>query len=219
MNYFDLFPNVELPSFSDKRRSSYDYITLKNLFKRGRVRNDIYGNVTSFSKYLVLDGERPDTVARKLYDNEQLDWIILLSNNIINVQDEWPMGQYEFQRYLDNKYSKEQLGEIRHYTTNEIRNKEGILVLQGGLIVDSDFTYNYTEIDGTIQSVNSVSSVSYLQHEIEENDKKRTINVLRKKYIGIIIDDMRKIMSYTDSSQFVNRKLKKGDNIRNAEPR
>lgn len=215
MNYFDLFPNVELPSFSDKRRSSYDYITLKNLFKRGRVRNDIYGNVTSFSKYLVLDGERPDTVARKLYDNEQLDWIILLSNNIINVQDEWPMGQYEFQRYLDNKYSKEQLGEIRHYTTNEIRNKEGILVLQGGLIVDSDFTYNYTEIDGTIQSVNSVSSVSYLQHEIEENDKKRTINVLRKKYIGIIIDDMRKIMSYTDSSQFVNRKLKKGDNIRN----
>jgi hypothetical protein len=215
MNYFDLFPNVELPSFSDKRRSSYDYITLKNLFKRGRVRNDIYGNVTSFSKYLVLDGERPDTVARKLYDNEQLDWIILLSNNIINVQDEWPMGQYEFQRYLDNKYSKEQLGEIRHYTTNEIRNKEGILVLQGGLIVDSDFTYKYTEIDGTIQSVNSVSSVSYLQHEIEENDKKRTINVLRKKYIGIIIDDMRKIMSYTDSSQFVNRKLKKGDNIRN----
>ena len=215
MNYFDLFPNVELPSFSDKRRSSYDYITLKNLFKRGRVRNDIYGNVTSFSKYLVLDGERPDTVARKLYDNEQLDWIILLSNNIINVQDEWPMGQYEFQRYLDNKYSKEQLGEIRHYTTNEIRNKEGILVLQGGLIVDSDFTYNYTEIDGTIQSVNSVSSVSYLQHEIEENDKKRTRNVLRKKYLGIIIDDMRKIMSYTDSSQFVNRKLKKGDNIRN----
>lgn len=215
MNYFDLFPNVELPSFSDKRRSSYDYITLKNLFKRGRVRNDIYGNVTSFSKYLILDGERPDTVARKLYDNEQLDWIILLSNNIINVQDEWPMGQYEFQRYLDNKYSKEQLSEIRHYTTNEIRNKNGILVLQGGLIVDSDFTYKYTEIDGTIESVNSVSSVSYLQHEIEENDKKRTINVLRKKYIGIIIDDMRKIMSYTDSSQFVNRKLKKGDNIRN----
>lgn len=215
MNYFDLFPNVELPSFSDKRRSSYDYITLKNLFKRGRVRNDIYGNVTSFSKYLILDGERPDTVARKLYDNEQLDWIILLSNNIINVQDEWPMSQYEFQRYLDNKYSKEQLSEIRHYTTNEIRNKNGILVLQGGLIVDSDFTYKYTEIDGTIESVNSVSSVSYLQHEIEENDKKRTINVLRKKYIGIIIDDMRKIMSYTDSSQFVNRKLKKGDNIRN----
>ena len=101
MNYFDLFPNVKLPSFSDKRRSSYDYITLVNLFKRGRIREDIYGSVTSFSKYLVLDDERPDTVARKLYENEQLDWVVLLSNNIINVQNEWPMGQYEFQRYLE----------------------------------------------------------------------------------------------------------------------
>ena len=72
MAYFDLFPNVELPSFSNKRNSNYDTIVVKNLFKRGRVRNDIYGNVTSFSKYLVLDGERPDTVARKLYDDEQI---------------------------------------------------------------------------------------------------------------------------------------------------
>ena len=218
MNYFDLFPNVELPSFSDKRRSSYDYITLKNFFKRGKIRDDIYGSVTAFSKYMVLDGERPDTVARKLYDNEQLDWIVLLSNNIINVQDEWPMGQYEFQRYLDNKYTKEQLSEIHHYETNEIRYGD-ILLLQKGLVVDSDFTFKYSTPDGSNQSVNSVESVSYLKYEIDKNDEKRSINVLRKKYIGTIIDDMREIMTYTDSSQFVNRKLKKGDNVRIAEPR
>ena len=219
MNYFDLFPNVKLPSFSDKRRSSYDYITLVNLFKRGRIREDIYGSVTAFSKYLVLDDERPDTVARKLYDNEQLDWVVLLSNNIINVQNEWPMGQYEFQRYLDNKYTKDQLGEIHHYETKEIRNSRGILLLQGGLIVDSNFTYKYTDDTGVVQSVNDVVSVSYLKHEIDKNDAKRSINVLRKKYIGLIIDDMKQIMTYTDSSQFVNRKLKQGDNVRIAEPR
>ena len=114
MNYFDLYPDVELPSFSDKRRSSFDFIKIKNLFKRGKIRDDIYGAVTAFSKYTVLDGERPDTVARKLYDDEQLDWVVLISNNIINVQDEWPMGQYEFERYLDNKYSKEQLLSLIH---------------------------------------------------------------------------------------------------------
>ena len=54
MNYFDLFPNVDLPSFSDKRKSSYDYITLKNLFKRARIRDDIYGSVTAFSKYVII---------------------------------------------------------------------------------------------------------------------------------------------------------------------
>ena len=219
MNYFDLFPDIELPSFSDKRRSSFDYIRIKNLFKRGRVRDDIYGNVIAFSKYLVLDGERPDTVAKKLYEDENLDWIILLSNNMINVQDEWPMGQFDFQRYLDNKYSKDQLGEIHHYKTNEIRNQSGILLLQNGLVVDADYTFKYTEIDGTVQTVNSVKSISNIQYEIDKNDAKRSINVLRKEYIGIIIDDMRQIMTYTDSSQFINRKLKKGDNLRIAEPR
>ena len=219
MNYFDLFPDVELPSFSDKRRSSFDYIKLKNLFKRGRVRDDIYGNVTAFSKYLVLDGERPDSVAKKLYDDENLDWIILLSNNIINVQDEWPMGQFDFQRYLDNKYSKDQLGEIHHYETNEVRNENNVMLLQAGLIVDSDFTFRYSNDDGTIESVNSVQSVSNLKYEIDRNDAKRSINVLRKEYVSIIIDDMRQIMTYTDSSQYVNRKLKKGDNLRIAEPR
>ena len=218
MNYFDLFPNVELPSFSDRRRSSFDYITIKNLFKRGRVRDDIFGNVIAFSKYLVLDGERPDSVAKKIYEDENLDWVVLLSNNIINVQDEWPMGQFDFQRYLDNKYSKDQLSEIHHYETNEIRNENGILLLQGGLIVDADFTFKYS-LDGTLETVNSVKSISNLNYEIEKNDAKRTINVLRKEYVSIIIDDMREIMTYTDSSQFINRKLKKGDNLRIAEPR
>ena len=218
MNYFDLFPNVELPSFSDRRRSSFDYITIKNLFKRGRVRDDIFGNVIAFSKYLVLDGERPDSVAKKIYEDENLDWVVLLSNNIINVQDEWPMGQFDFQRYLDNKYSKDQLSEIHHYETNEIRNENGILLLQGGLIVDADFTFKYS-LDGTLQTVNSVKSISNLNYEIERNDAKRAINVLRKEYVSIIIDDMREIMTYTDSSQFINRKLKKGDNLRIAEPR
>jgi len=219
MNYFDLFPDIELPSFSDKRRSSFDYIRIKNLFKRGKVRDDIYGNVIAFSKYLVLDGERPDTVAKKLYEDENLDWIILLSNNMINVQDEWPMGQFDFQRYLDNKYSKDQLGEIHHYETNEIRNQSGILLLQKGLIVDADYTFKYTEIDGSVQTVNSVKSISNIQFEIDKNDAKRSINVLRKEYIGVLIDDMRQIMTYTDSSQFINRKLKKGENLRIAEPR
>ena len=218
MAYFDQFPDVLVPSPHNTRTSSNDFVLAKNLFKRGKIRDDIYGSVTAFSKYMILDGERPDTVAKKLYDDEQFDWIVLLSNNIINVQDEWPMGQYEFQRYLDNKYTKEQLSEIHHYETNEVRHGD-ILLLQKGLTVDSDFTFKYSAPNGLIQSVNSVESVSYLKYEIDKNDEKRSINVLRKKYIGTIIDDMKQIMTYTDSSQFVNRKLKKGDNVRIAEPR
>ena len=218
MAYFDLFPNVELPSFSSKRNSSYDTIVVKNLFKRAKVREDFFQNVTAFNKFRVTGDDRPDNVAFEIYGDEELDWVVLLSNNIINIRDEWPMSQYDFQRYLDNKYDPVQLGQIHHYETKEIRKQDGILLLQGGLEVDADFTFSYS-YDGVEYNVNEVISVSNLQYEIDKNDAKRSIYVIRPEYVSTIINDMREIMTYTDSSQFINRKLKKGDNVRIVEPR
>ena len=218
MNYFDLFPDVQLPSFSNKRNSSNDYITTKNLFKRGKVRDEFFQDVTTFYQYSVNGDDRPDNVADKVYDNDKLDWVVLIANNIINIRDEWPMGQYDFQRYLDNKYDSVQLGQIHHYETNEVRNPDDKLLLQSGLTVDSDFTFSYT-YQGTQYDVNNLTSISNFEHEVNKNDKKRVIYLLRPEYVGTIISDMREILTYTDSSQFINRKLKKGDNLRVLEPR
>ena len=219
MNYFDLFPDVELPSFSDKRNSSRDLIRVKNLFKRGKIREDFFQNATTFYQYTVNGDDRPDNVAKEVYDNINLDWVVLLSNNILNIRDEWPMSQYDFQRYLSNKYDSVQLSQIHHYETKEIRNSNEVLLLQSGLVVDSDFTFKYTDPSTGYQSINDVTSVSVLQHEIQKNDDKRSIYLLRPEYVSFIISDMREIMTYTDSSQYINRKLKKGDNIRIVEPR
>ena len=218
MNYFDLFPDVQLPSFSDKRNSSKDFITIKNLFKRGKVREDFFQNVTAFYQYSIVGDDTPDNVAQKVYDNDQLDWVVLIANNIINIRDEWPMSQYDFQRYLDNKYDSVQLSQIHHYETTEIRSPNGKLLLQSGLTVDADFTFSYS-YGTTTYSVNSVTSVSNFQHEVSKNDAKRNIYLVRPEYVGTVINDMREIMTYTDSSQYINRKLKKGDNLRMLEPR
>ena len=83
MAYFDLFPNVELPSFSNKRNSNNDTVVVKNLFKRGKVREDFFQNVTAFNKFRVIGDDRPDNVAFNVYGDEELDWVVLLSNNII----------------------------------------------------------------------------------------------------------------------------------------
>ena len=219
MNYFDLFPDVELPSFSDKRNSSRDLIRVKNLFKRGKIREDFFESTVTFYQYTVNGDDRPGNVAKEVYDNINLDWIVLLSNNILNIRDEWPMSQFDFQRYLDNKYDTVQLSQIHHYETKEIRNTDEVLLLQSGLVVDSDFTFKYTDRINGYQAINDVTSVSVLQHEIQKNDDKRSIYLLRPEYVSIVMSDMREIMSYTDSSQYVNRKLKKGDNIRIVEPR
>ena len=218
MAYFDLFPNVELPSYSEKRSSSYDTIIVKNLFKRGKVREDFFQNVTAFNKFMVEGDDRPDNVAYQLYEDEQLDWVVLLSNNIINVRDEWPMSQYDFQRYIDNKYDPVQLGQIHHYETKEIRLPNGVLALQAGLEVDANFTFSYS-YESTDYNINDVISISNLEYEIKKNDDKRSIYVIRPEYVNIIISDMREIMKYEDSSQYISRKLKKGDNLRIVEPR
>ena len=163
MAYFDLFPNVQLPSYSNKRNSSHDTIIVKNLFKRGKVREDFFQNVTAFNKFLVEGDDRPDNVAYQLYGDEELDWVVLISNNMINVRDEWPMSQGDFQRYLDNKYDPVQLGQVHHYETKELRLPDGALILQAGLEVDADFTFSYS-YESVEYNKNEVISVSNQQY-------------------------------------------------------
>ena len=213
MAYFDLFPNVLLPSHSDKRTSNRDFVASKNLFKRGAIRNDFFENAVAFEKYNVVGDDRPDNVASEIYDDPELDWVVLLSNNIINVRDEWPMSQYDFQRYLDNKYDKVQLGQIHHYETVEILNPLGLRILEAGLKVDESFEYKYS-FEGTNYTVSDVTSVTNYQYEIDKNDAKRNIYVLRKSYLPMIMEDMRDIMTYEDSSQYINKRTKKGSDIR-----
>ena len=218
MAYFDQHPNLILPSFSPSRNSSRDSYITKNLFKRGKIREDFFQNAVSFEKYLVVGDDRPDNVAEEIYGDSELDWVVLISNNILNVRDEWPMSQYDFQRYLDNKYDSVQLSQIHHYETTEIRDPDDKLLLQSGLTVDADFTFSYSH-GQTIYNVNKVTSVSYFQHEVNKNEAKRSIYLVRPEYVPTVISDMREIMTYTDSSQFINRKLKRGDNLRVLEPR
>lgn len=219
MPYFTNFPKVLLPSFSDNRSSSFDYVETTNIFKRGKIRDDIYGSLTSFRKFVVAGDDRPDNVANTLYGDPTLDWIVLLSNNIVNVRDEWPMNGDDFKRYLDNKYGgPENLNNIHHYETIERRNSQNIIIQTAGISCDANHTFIYSE-NGLNYTETGCLSVSNLEYEEKKNDKKREIFALLPQYIGLIKEDMRAILTYTDSSQFVNRKLKKGDNLRIASPR
>ena len=221
MAYFDQFPNILVPSYHNDRTSSNDFVTAKNIFKRGKIRDDFFENATAFSKYAIQGDDRPDNVAQELYDDSELDWVVLLSNNIISVRDEWPMNGSEFNVYLNDKYTPQRLASIKHYETKEIRDSDNKIILEAGQIVDSDFVFNYSEF-GTNHSLsgsNVLSSVSHYQFEIDKNDKKRSIFTLRPEYLQVIMEDMEKIMTYTDSSQFINKRLKKGDNLRILSPR
>jgi len=218
MAYFTNFPKVSLPSFADNRRSSLDFVNSTNLFKRGKIREEIIGSISAFERFSINGDDRPDNVAFRVYGDSSLDWVVLISNNILNVRDEWPMNQYDFKRYIDNKYSTTLLTQIHHYESKEVRNSKGLLLQQSGIWVDADHSFSWSE-NGKKYTQTGTTSVSNLQFEEDRNDKKRSINVVRSNYLEVIKEDMRELLTYTDSSQYVNRKLKKGSNLRILSPR
>ena len=114
-NYFKQVPDFDYVSRLPDAKIS-DYITVKNLFKRGKLADDIFQDLTVFTKYEIRGDDRPDNVAYKVYDDSDLDWVILLANNIINIQSEWPMPQRDLDRYLIDKYETyEKLNDVHHY--------------------------------------------------------------------------------------------------------
>ena len=324
-SYFRKVPNFEYVNRTKGNTDISNYITVKNLFKRGKIRPDIFGNVSFFTKYKIIGDERPDNVAFKEYNDSSLDWVVLLSNNILNIQDEWPLSQNSLDEVLLDKYGtyQELHSGIHHYETIEIKNTKGGIILPGGLetpnkwrtngnfiqatntkvnqISGSDakvatvtmyngiknltvgsevlinnvsssvyngrfpvtsvlkvgdvvikFTYNLPsipdvklpEIEGTeevtftvegtvgvgnayyyeyyddnayhtIPVANMIKAVTNYEYEINKEDAKRNIYLLKPDYLNVIFNDLDDIMPYKKgAAQYVSDTLKKGENIR-----
>lgn len=214
--YFRNIPNLEYINLDDNTISEYS--ETKNLFKRGQIREDIFGNLAFFNKYQIVGDERPDNVAYKFYGDETLDWVVLLSNNILNVYDEWPLTQESFDSYLLEKYgSYERMYGIHHYETNEVRDSNNKLILKPGLVVNSNFSIEY--FDPTLNQIifnRNVTTLitNYVYEERIQNDK-RSIFLLKSNYIPLIKDDVKTRMKYKKGSdQYISPTLKRVDNIR-----
>ena len=220
--YFRNVPNFEYVNRLPESHSSSEYIEVKNLFKRGKIRDDIYQNVTYFTKYSIQGDDRPDNVAFDVYQDSNLDWVILLANNMVNVQTEWPLTQNSFENYLLNKYgTNENIYGIHHYETQKIKNSLGAIVLPEGLHVDKNFSMKfldanlgtYTEVGGSGDLI--TTEVTNYDYEVDLQDKKRQIYILKQGYLNLIITDMERIMPYkTGSTQYVSETLVRGENIK-----
>jgi hypothetical protein len=228
--YFRHLPNIEYISRSSDEDLISTYTNTKNLFKRGKIRNDIFQDLTFFTKYDIIGDERPDNVAYKMYGDETLDWIILLSNNIINVYDEWPMTQEAFDKYLLQKYgSYEEIYKVHHYETKEIKNEAGNILLKSGIYfapkqtvsgpIMPDFSLNYYDslLGQQKYVLNRDILVPVTNYEYEDGieNKKRNIFLLKQSYVPVVLNDMERFMPYKEGGQqYVDPTLKRVDNIR-----
>ncbi len=218
-NYFRYLPEFEYVSRLPDAKIS-DYIKVKNLFKKGKIREDIFQNLSFFEKYKIVGNDRPDNVAYEVYGDATLDWVILLCNNIVSIQTEWPMEQNNLDAYLlskyDNDYNKLYNG-IHHYETIEVRNSQNFIVLPAGLQVQSDYSISYYDYltDAQIDRRDVTIPITNYEYEERLENNKRNIFILKKEYLGIILNDMNEIMAYKEgSSQYKTETLKRADNIR-----
>ena len=218
-NYFRRLPNLDYPSLLKERESNTDFVQTKNLFRRAKIREDLFANFMQFDKYRIIGDERSDNVADKVYGNSNLDWVVLMSNNIVDINNEWPLTQSQLNQFLNEKYTPQQLVSIHHYETLELRDNKNQLILPAGLVVDEDFNMEYLS-GGQVKSTNSlvdgrpVKAVTFFDYENDLNEQKRNINVLKPELLGVFIKDFERIMKYEKSSQYVSRKLKQTENPR-----
>ena len=217
--YFRYIPDFDYVSRLSKAQNISDYIRVKNLFKRTKISEQIFNDLTFFTKYQIITDERPDNVAFKVYGDSNLDWMVLLSNNIINVQQEWPLEHQSYYSYLINKYGSDAaLQNIHHYETREIKNSVGKVIVPKGLEVPSTFNITYFDTGLGVQQTVTTEIVTEITNQVYEdrlNDAKRNISLIKPRFIGLIIEEIEKEMKYPKgSTQYVSKKVVKGENIR-----
>jgi len=217
-DYFNRLPDFEYVSRLPDAQIS-DYITVKNFFKKGKLREDIFQDLAFFTKYQIRGNDRPDNVAFEIYGDSSLDWLVLTCNNVINIQTEWPLPQQQFDNYLLDKYGDYNTlyNGIHHYETEEVKNSQGVTIVPAGLEVESNYSVSYYDyfIGLQVTRNNIVEPVTNLVYEERLEDAKRNIFLLKPRFLNVVLDDLEDMMTYRkDSSQYVTETLKRADNIR-----
>jgi len=217
-NYFRQLPDINYVSRLPDAKIS-DYIKVKNLFKKGTLREDIFQNVSFFTKYKVTGDKRPDNVAFDFYQDSKLDWLVLTCNNVINVFTEWPLRQSDFDRAMVEKYGTYDnlFNGVHHYETTEVKDSNGIVFVKAGLKTDATFSFKYADTkSGTLVDLANISiPVTNYEYEVEIEDAKRNIFLLKPQYLSVVRDDLEEMMAYKKgSTQYTSETLKTADNIR-----
>ena len=219
--YFSLIPDIEY----DSKPISYpfsesDFVVAKNFFRRYKISDDIFGYATFYNKYAVGDGERIENIADAYYGSPFYDWVIILTNNYINPQFSFPSNSETVRKIAEERYGEvDAYSGIHHYETIEKKSGQtvdglDILALEGGLTVDKKFyDSQFTYFNGT-QAVNvngnTVSkAVTNFEYEVEKNEEKREIYILRNQYLKKFVNEFKKKNIYTESSDFITQRLKK----------
>ena len=215
MTYFRELPNVQYQSFLSDKQSSHDYLLVKNIFRRAKIRDDLQNTVTIFNKYNIIYGTRPELVAEEIYGSVEYDWVVVVSSGITNLRDQWPLSNKDLYRYCERIFGND-LNAIHHYETTEVKDNKGRLILSAGQIVNSNFTIPNPL--APLSTLNPVIGISNYEYETIKNNEKSSIYLLKPQYLQTVLKDMRRELFYDESSQYIDQQTIRTENTYNTLP-
>jgi len=216
MAYFKYLPSIEYISPLESRSSINTFIEAKNLFRRIKLSDNAFSSPYVFNKYIIQEGDRPDTVAYKYYGDSSLDWLVIFGAAIINQRTDWPLTSDELYEFASKKYGND-LTAIREYRTRQVKDSDERIILPAGYVVNQNFTI--PNPDNPTSTLNPVQGITNWEYETEQNEKKKEINLVKPSFVPSIRREVETVMKYKPgTSLYVSKNLRKTDNIKVKSP-
>ena len=169
--FFDSMPKI---LYDSKGNGEVKVVT--NLLKRVAIRTKIKTNALILDTYNVKNGETPESLAHKLYEDAELHWVILMINDITDRYHQWPMTESQFLQYINDKY--DDVDAIHHY---EISQESG----------DTTVKIN---IGTSNADYPTATAITNFEHEQEQQDAKRKIRLLDPRYVSQFVSEYQLLM-------------------------
>lgn len=209
-NYFSVFPKI-LYSFDNFKSSEY----VTNILSRFSFEETLKNNFSAYFLYTIRDGDTPEILAAKYYDSPNKHWLILMMNNIVDPQFDWPMDSTTLDSYIDVKYMERSESNTAGSGIYWARsNVYAYYITEKQTITDNIVTVNNYQVDAntyndtpsltetiTLEDGNSITietgkfNTSYYEYEVENNDSKREIKLLRREFLVPIETELKRVFS------------------------
>ena len=159
-------------------------LAVKNIFRRAEILKEFKTSVTIFDEFLVNNGEKPEVIANRIYQNPFYAWTLFIANDIINYYEQWPRSSRQLAEYVESKYDNPQA--TKHYITTEVKQGNNIIV-PAGKVVPQNYSVSYFNGTTTVTANPTVSITNY-QFEEQLNSKKERIQVIRPSMIEQFVE-------------------------------
>ena len=225
--FFSYLPKIEYtPTRTPFQFTNQDFVVAANIFKGLFIDNSVYAT-DLFTELQLQDGVRPDQVSEAVYGSPDYDWVVLLTNKIVDVKNDWPLSNAEFEKFIYKEYENPHA--VKHYLTKEVKNDLGEIVLPGGLEVYYDpsdpdsFQITYPKsynpfVEETENGLVLLTSTTHYEWEQERNNKRRFLQILKPTYLETFVKIFRVATKYNPSianSKPVKETLNKTDIFNN----